>query len=260
MTRAGLLGPRFFLEDHVHFKRPFVITFASLGTAVALTTVLAPSAGAQMLGAPVLQNAFTNRGFTIGVDFGTGDELTSYGAAAAWSPVSAKYQFSAGVAYLDPKNGSGTATYGARLMVPVLKGNSPFGVAPFVGMGGANFDGVNDWQIPLGISAGYRRALGTSGRGISAYVSPFFTWARVRQNSHTDTHGLFRVSIGVDAAVLPRVGVTVGYETGQKATDEQPGVRGGIFGAGVSYALHKPGTGRARTPVATPAAARDSTP
>jgi hypothetical protein len=145
-------------------------------------------------------------------------------------------------------------------MVPVLKGNSPFGVAPFVGMGGANFDGVNDWQIPLGISAGYRRALGTSGRGISAYVSPFFTWARVRENSQTETHGLFRVSIGVDAAVLPQVGVTVGYETGQKAPEDKPGVRGGIFGVGVSYALHKPGTGRARTPGAAPAAARDSIP
>lgn len=244
----------------MHLKRPFVVTLASLGAAVALSTVLARSAGAQMLGAPVLQNAFTNRGFTIGVDFGTGDDLTSFGAAAAWSPMSAKYQFSAGVAYLDPKNGSGTATYGARLMVPVLKRNSPIGVAPFVGMGGANFDGVNDWQIPLGISAGYRRALGTGGRGISAYVSPFYTWARVRQNEHTDTHGLLRVSIGVDAAVLPRLGVTVGYETGQKAKDENPGARGGIFGAGVSYALHKPGSGRVRTPGVTPAAARDSTP
>jgi len=236
------------------------MTLASVAAAVALSSALARSAGAQMLGAPVLQNAFTNRGFTIGVDFGSGDDLTSYGAAAAWSPMSAKYQFSLGVAYLDPKNGSGTATYGARLMVPVLKANSPFGVAPFVGMGGANFDGVNDWQIPLGISAGYRRALGTNGRGISAYVSPFFTWARVRENSETVTHGLFRVSIGVDAVVLPRVGVTVGYETGQKAPEDKPGARGGIFGAGVSYALHKPGTGRVRTPGATPAAARDSTP
>jgi hypothetical protein len=248
------------LEDHVQLKRPFVTTVASVGLAVALTSGLARSAGAQMLGAPVLQNAFTNRGFTIGVDFGAGDDLMSYGAAAAWSPMSAKYQFSAGVAYLDPKDGSGTATYGARLMVPVIKGNSPYGVAPFVGMGGANFDGVNDWQIPLGISAGYRRALGASGRGISAYVSPFYTWARIRRNEQTETHGLMRVSIGVDAVVLPRLGVTVGYETGQKAKDEDPGARGGIFGAGVSYALHKPGSGRVRTPGAGPAAARDSTP
>ena len=236
----------------MHLKHPLVSTFVMFA--------LSLPAGAQMLGAPVLQNAFTNRGFTVAVDAGSSDELTSYGAAAAWSPQSAKYQFSAGVAYLDPKNGSGTATYGARLMVPVLHHDSPFGVAPFVGMGGANFDGVNDWQIPLGITGAYRRVLGTSGRGVSAYVSPFYSWARIRRNQQTETHGLFRVSIGVDAVVLPRVGVTVGYEAGQKATDEDPGARGGIFGVGVSYALQKPGTEKVRKPRATPAAARDSTP
>jgi hypothetical protein len=102
---------------------------------------------------------------------------------------------------------------------------------------------VNDWQIPLGISAGYRRAVGASGRGISAYVSPFYTWARVRANGKTDTNGLFRVSVGVDAAVLPQVGVTVGVETGQKAGDGDVGTSGTLFGVGVSYALHKPGMG-----------------
>jgi hypothetical protein len=201
------------------------------------------SARAQMLGAPVLQNAFTNPGFTVGADFGAGDNRTSYGAAVAWSPLSSKYQLSGGIAYLNPKVGSGTATYGARLMVPVLNHNLQFGVAPFVGMGGATMSSVTDWQIPLGIAAGYRRALGTSGRGISAYVSPFFSWARVRQSGHTSTHGLFRVSVGVDATVLPQVGVTLGYETGAKAGVGQPGATGGIFGLGVSYALHRPRPG-----------------
>ncbi len=248
----------------MYFTRSIAMTFATrlatVGAVAALSFASVRSARAQMLGAPVLQNAFANRGFTVGADFGTGDDLTSYGAAAAWSPASEKYQFSVGVAYLNPKNGSGTATYGARLMVPVLDHGSPFGVAPFVGMGGANFNGVNDWQIPLGLTAAYRRAVGGSGRGVSAYVSPFFTWARIREHQQTVTHGLFRVSIGVDAAVLPQVGVTVGYETGQKATDAQPGARGGIFGVGVSYALHKPGTGEVRAPGVAPAAARDSTP
>jgi hypothetical protein len=179
----------------------------------------------------------------VGADFGAGDNATSYGAAGAWSPMSAKYQLSAGIAYLDPKFGSGTATYGARLMVPVLNRSAPFGVAPFVGVGGASMSGVTHWQIPLGISAGYRRALGTSGRGISAYVSPFYTWARVRESGQTSTHGLFRVSFGVDAAVLPQVGVTVGYETGATASGAQAGPTGGIFGLGVSYALHRPGPG-----------------
>jgi hypothetical protein len=214
-----------------------------VGAVFAFSLAHVACARAQMLGAPVLQNAFTNRGFTVGADFGTGENLTSYGAAVAWSPMSAKYQLSGGIAYLDPKFGSGTATYGARLMVPVFRRFPEFGIAPFVGMGGATMSGVTDWQIPLGISAGYRRALGTSGRGISAYVSPFYSWSRVRESGQTSTHGLFRVSMGVDAAVLPQVGVTVGYETGAKAGVGQPGATGGIFGLGVSYALHRPGPG-----------------
>src|SRR6476661_5302675 len=220
-----------------------------------------------MLGAPVLQNAFANRGVTVGVDFGSGSDLSSYGGAVSWSPMSAKYALSGGIAYLDPKFGSGTATYGARLMVPVLHRFPQFGVAPFVGMGGATRSGVTDWQIPLGISAGYRRAVGTSGRAISGYVSPFYSWARVRENGQTSTHGLFRVSIGVDAAVLPQVGVTVGYETGAKAGVGEAGATGGIFGLGVSYALHRPSPSdeveapRRRSPRdETPDATRNSTP
>lgn len=200
---------------------------------------LAAPARAQMLGAPVLQNAFTNRGFTLGVNLGTSSDYSSYAGAVAWAPRNGTFQLAGGVGYLDPKSGSGTATYGARLMVPVLNRTSAFGVAPFVGMGGANFDGVNDWQIPLGISAGYRTAIGENGRGISAYVSPFYTLNRVREHGATYDHGLFRVSVGVDAAVLPQVGVTVGYETGKNAGEGEIGATGGIFGIGVSYALHR---------------------
>lgn len=210
---------------------------AIVGVTVVLACSVVPAARAQMLGAPVLQNAFANRGFTLGVDFGAGSDATTYGGAVAWSPTNMKFQLAGGVAYLDQKHASGTATYGARLMVPVLNHRSAFGVSPFVGMGGASFDGITDWQIPLGVTAGYRRAIG-SGRGISAYVSPFYTWARVRSNQLTETHGLFRVSVGVDAAVLPSVGVTIGFETGVTAGEGEPGATGGIFGLGVSYALH----------------------
>ena len=208
-----------------------------VGVTMVLVCAVVPAARAQMLGAPVLQNAFTNRGFTLGVDFGAGDDVYTYGGAVAWSPMNLKFQLAGGVAYLDQKHASSTATYGARLMVPVLNPRSAFGVSPFVGMGGASFDGITDWQIPLGITGGYRRAIG-SGRGISAYVSPFYTWARVRSHQATETHGLFRVSVGVDAAVLPSVGVTIGFETGATAGAGEPGATGGIFGLGVSYALH----------------------
>lgn len=208
-----------------------------MGVAFGVSLAVVPAGRAQMLGAPVLQNAFTNRGFTVGADFGAGDGARTYGGAVAWSPMNLKFQLSGGVAYLDRTNASGTATYGARLMVPVLNHRSAFGVSPFVGMGGASFSGITDWQIPLGITGGYRRAIGTD-RGISAYVSPFYSWARVRSHGVTDTHGLFRVSVGVDAAVLPSVGVTIGFETGAKAGEGDPGATGSIFGLGISYALH----------------------
>jgi hypothetical protein len=235
-------------------------SFSVLAAFLASSFALAAPGRAQMLGAPVLQNAFTNRGFTVGVDFGTGDHSKSYGGAVAWSPMNEHFQLDAGVGFLDRDGASGTATYGARLMVPVLNKSLAFGVAPFVGMGGANFDGINDWQIPLGISAGYRRALGTNGRGISAYVSPFYTWSRIREAGATETHGLFRVSVGVDAAVLPWVGVTVGYETGANAGEGEPGATGGIFGVGISYALHHAQQQRAKKPVTKPDATPDSTP
>jgi hypothetical protein len=251
----------------VFIRRSFTIFGAVIASSLAPGSI----ARAQMLGAPVLQNAFTNGGFTVGADFGSGNNVTSYGAAVSWAPLTAKYALSGGIAYLDPKFGSSTATYGARLMVPVLHRFPQFGVAPFVGMGGATTSGVTDWQIPLGISAGYRRALGASGRGISAYVSPFYSWARVRENGSTNTHGLFRVSFGVDAAVLPQVGVTVGYETGAKAGVGQAGATGGIFGLGVSYALHRPSPSdsvekprkrvpRDTTPDATPSTTSARTP
>jgi len=233
-------------------------SFSVFGAVVALSLAASPPLLAQMLGAPVLQNAFTNSGFTVGVDYGSGNRQQSYGGAVAWSPATGIFQLDAGIAYLHSRNASGTATYGARLMVPVLTRTSAFGVSPFVGMGGANFSGINDWQIPLGIAAGYRRALGANGRGISAYVSPFYSWARVRQDQQTLTHGLFRVSIGVDAAVSQSVGVTLGYETGAKAGEGQPGATGGIFGLGVSYALnHGKQAEKARAP--RPNARPDST-
>lgn len=239
---------------------PLVRSCPLLGIVLSASFALALPARAQMLGTPVLQNAFTNRGFTVGADFGAGKDVTSYGGAVAWAPRNGRYQLSGGVAYLDQKDVSGTATYGARLMVPVLNRTGAFGVAPFVGMGGATFDGITEWQIPLGITAGYRLALGTSGRGISAYVSPFYTWARVREAGQTVTHGFTRVSVGVDAVVLPQVGVTVGFEAGQNASEGEAGATGGIFGIGVSYSLHKPGTGGGKKRVLAPRDSSATTP
>jgi hypothetical protein len=190
---------------------------------------------------PVLQNAFVNPGLTIGANFATGDRAKVYGAAAAWVPSNAVLQLSMGVAGFDPDTGASHATLGLRAMAPIRKlGSRTLGVAVFAGVGGMKVGSrATETRIPVGASVGYRRALGAS-RGISAYIAPFFSISRVKQDTIGVTHTLFRVSIGVDAALLPGLGLTVGYEGGARAGVGEPGPAGGLLGIGISYALRRP--------------------
>lgn len=217
-------------------KRRIVVLGAALMLAGA-----ARDGGAQMLGVPVLQNAFTNPGITLGVDWGTGAGAKAYGAAGAWSPPSGIVQLSGGVALHDPDTGSSHATWGVRVMAPIPKvgGGRSFGIAAFAGVGVLRAGGATETRIPVGVSAAYRRALGMT-RGISAYVAPFYGWSRFKQDTLSTSHGLLRVSVGVDVVVMPGLGVTVGYEGGGRARDGEPGPTGGLFGVGLSYALHRP--------------------
>jgi hypothetical protein len=48
-----------------------------------------------------------------------------------------------------------------------------------------------------------------------------------------------RASFGVDVAVVPSLGITVGYELGQTADADEPGATGGTFGVGISYAFRR---------------------
>jgi len=99
--------------------------------------------------------------------------------------------------------------------------------------------GVTMSSFPVGVALGYRHALGTT-RGISAYVAPFYSIARISGDSLSkSTGGAIRASVGVDVTVARQIGVTLGYETGADAKDGTPGPRGGVFGVGVSYALHR---------------------
>ncbi len=200
--------------------------------------VVATSAAAQMTATPVLQNAFVNPGFTLGVNFGGGDGARAYGGAVAWAPANERAQFSGGLAWVDPDNGTGAVTWGLRAMIPVLAPTRPWNVGIFGGIGGLSTGGRSTWRLPFGASFGYRRALGAS-RGISGYVAPFYCWSRLRQQGATTTHGDVRIGFGVDAAVLTGVGITLGYETGATADAGEPGPTGGIFGIGISYALHR---------------------
>jgi hypothetical protein len=149
-------------------------------------------------------------------------------------------QLSGGAALFDPDVGSSDVTWGARVMAPIPKVSRPsIGVAAFAGIGGLSVNGATTLRVPVGVSVGYRRALGR-GRGISGYVAPFYSWSRLKDGGVTSSAGLFRVSFGVDVAILPALGATVGYETGSKAGADEPGPTGGLFGIGLSYALRRP--------------------
>ena len=216
------------------------------GIAVACTLsavgVTGMPVGAQMLGVPVLQNAFSNPGFTVAANFGTGDDATTYGAAAAWAPAGGRVQVSGGLGLYDPDGSDGRLTWGVRAAAPLpLPGGltaGGFGVALFGGLGGASADGATALRVPLGVGLGYRRALGAR-RGVSGYVTPFYSWTRVSSGDASTSEGIFRISFGLDVAVLPELGVTLGYELGGEAGPGEPGPTGGLFGVGVSYALRR---------------------
>jgi hypothetical protein len=195
-----MMSPRDFFGGETTVQRFPLALAAALTIGAAL-----PTAGAQMLGTPVLQNAFSNPGFTIAANYGTGGDASAYGGAVAWAPRRAVVQLSGGA----------------------------------VGVGGLSASGATTLRVPAGVSIGYRRALGRD-RGVSGYVAPFYSWSRLKADGATDSAGRFRISFGVDVAVLPALGLTVGYETGSEARAGEPGPTGGLFGIGLSYALRRP--------------------
>ena len=112
------------------------------------------------------------------------------------------------------------------------------GIGAFAGVGGATQDEVKLLHVPAGASISWRTRLGER-RGISLYAAPFYSWTRVSVEDESQSKGLIRASFGVDVAVVPALGITVGYELGQKAGEDEPGATGGAFGVGVSYALRR---------------------
>jgi hypothetical protein len=213
--------------------------------ALAIIVMLAGPRGvdAQMIGVPVLQNGFSNPGITVAINYGTADSVRGYGIAAAWAPPSGLFQVSGGLGQYDPPEGDAWASYGGRIAVPLTRftGNGSFGVAPFAGIGAANRDGSSLLHIPVGVAAGYRRALGAT-RAISAYGSSFYGWTRATSDVDTEDSeqkGLIRFSVGLDVTVIPSLGLTVGYEFGAKAGDDEPGPASAVFGIGLSYAFRR---------------------
>ena len=212
----------------------------TVGLALSFGAAGVRPAAAQMLGVPVLQNAFVNPGVTLGVNLASSSEARVYGGALAWVPGSGRLQLSVGVGSLDPDEGSAEATWGARAMLPIPRiGTRSLGVAAFVGVGGLSAGDATETRIPIGASVGYRGTLGKS-RAISAYVAPFLNYSRLKHDTVSVSKSLLRVSIGVDVAIVRQLGLTVGYEWGGRAPAGNPGPAGGRFGVGLSYALRRP--------------------
>jgi hypothetical protein len=117
----------------------------------------------------------------------------------------------------------------------MMAGN--LGIGGFVGIGGGGAKTgettVSKSIIPAGIAVGYRRAVGTAGRGFSGYLSPNYQY----HSGTAGKKGYFRVGGGVDVGISARFGLTVGFESGAKADVGKVGPAGGLYGVGLSMKL-----------------------
>ena len=217
-----------------------IIARRTLGFVAALCVVGWTNLLAQLPGVPVLQNAFANPGLTIGINYGKGDDSKAYAGAISWAPASARFQVTGGFGAFEPDGADRASAWGARASVPITQTMmaGKLGIGAFAGVGGASQNGVSLLNVPVGASVSWRTRLGER-RGISLYAAPFYSWTRVKADEESQNKGLLRASLGVDVAVVPSLGITVGYELGQKAGEDEPGATGGTVGVGISYALRR---------------------
>ena len=218
-------------------RRAAALGAAALGAAAVVAVAAPGTLGAQMPGVPVLQNAFTAPGAAVAVNGGAIDAANAVALAGSWTPGSARFVLSAGGGMLLPDEGEDAFAWGVRVAAPIPRpaaGN--FGIGLFVGVGGANPDAGSVTVVPAGASIGWRRAMGAT-RALSLYAAPFYNWTRLTVDDESTTAGHVRVSAGLDLAVTPSWGVTVGLETGQEADADEPGPTGIGYGLGLSYAF-----------------------
>jgi hypothetical protein len=221
------------------------------GKAPALTVILATAfsavvasptiAGAQIPGAPVLQNAWATPGIVGAVDIAGGSDGTVYAAAASWAPGSGRFQLSGGGGFRTMTDAGSGGVYGARVAIPLGGASSTFGFGAFAGIGGGSAgkpkitfadSTASTTEIPVGAAVGWRHAIGAN-HGLSVYATPsyvFFTGG-------TKTDGLVRVALGADVGITKAIGATLGVEFGGTRPRGFGGPSGSLFGLGLSYAL-----------------------
>src|SRR5690349_24366200 len=90
---------------------------ASIAASLVLTSLVA--AGAQMPGAPVLQNAWATPGIVGALNIAGGSNGQAYAAAASWAPGTGRFQLSGGFGSHRVTGGGSRGVDGARLAMPV---------------------------------------------------------------------------------------------------------------------------------------------
>lgn len=194
----------------------------NLWVAVAAVSLTTSHLGAQIPGAPVLQNAFANNGLAVAANFGSGGQQSLFAVAAGWGLMAGRLQVS-GAAGAQRMNDATRGAYGAKaaLNVWTSRGGS-LGLGAFAGVGAAPRTRAQGgvitnpavMTVPAGATVAYRRSLGTA-RGLSAYVSPMYRYTKVTTDAAgSDQSGNMRVSLGVDFSFNPTLGITVGSEVG----------------------------------------------
>ncbi|HEY2379052.1 MAG TPA: hypothetical protein VGH98_23935 [Gemmatimonadaceae bacterium] len=206
--------------------------------AALLFASLSPNARAQIPGTPLLQNAFANPGITAAVDFASLGSASSFAAAGAWAPGSARFQFSGGIG-AQTRSGSPTRTaYGVRLNIPLLSEESSLGLSLFAGYGGLSGGGIDSSTtksvIPLGATVGYRIGLGGN-HGLSIYGSPVYE--AVGRGGGAGSASVFRGAVGLDFGITSSIGATLGIEFGPSESAESGKPSGTAFGFALSYAI-----------------------
>jgi hypothetical protein len=210
------------------------LQFLVTGTGLMVAVV----AQGQMPGTPTLQNAFANPGITAALDVSGLGGASSYAAAGAWAPGSARFQLSAGVGIQTRAGTSSRTVYGARVNFPILGSTSSFGVSAFAGYGGISGStadsSVTKSLIPIGVTGSYRLAIGTA-HGVSIYGSPIYEL--VGRGGGAKGVSTFRGALGMDIGITAAIGATLGVELGKSEPAGSGKPSGTAFGAAVSYAL-----------------------
>jgi hypothetical protein len=241
-TADGLTRNWFMNEARAGLDQTRASGWIAARRAAAILSIVVASvapAGAQLPGAPVLQNAWATPGVVGAVNFGGGADGQVFAAAASWSPSAGRFALSGGFGSRHVTGASSRGVYGVRLAIPFGGGpTSSVGFAAFVGAGGgsggnASADSAaSRSEVPVGAAIGWRLAVGAT-HGVSIYASPSYVFF----SGGTKSGGVVRTAVAMDVGISPSVGMTAGIEFGQTRARVFGGPSGTLYAVGLAYAL-----------------------